>query len=327
MALAKKASRRYSSRFNYKRWYRRRRYRRRYRKRYYRRNYKKPEYKRIEETRQFQWHCYDLRDPLNLTGNAGDFYVMTKPYYFSIIGRGTDPAGALFGVDIPQGTGVNQRIGAKITPAKLKFQVSMGIIPVENTVPDDNAPGVNLYGGHLRANYNTSSSRAFKVRFIVMQVKNGNCEQPPHSPAFHQVNPALALDQPDIQFFNKAFESGRPDFQYVLAQDQWYMAAGQLEHWWNCVISNYRRGTGGQFRILKDKIYTVDSSRGSFYTFKFKTKRPSMMTWVERRDGNNGIYSYPKNPIYIIAIPFPNCPMADCKLSFIYKYNFYYTDS
>ena len=250
MAFAKKASRRYSRRSYYKRSYGRRRYRRRYRKRYRRRNYKKPEYKRIEDTREFKWQCYNLRDPLPLTGNAGEFFVLNKPYYFSMIGRGTDPAGAMFGVDIPLGTGVNQRIGAKITPAKLKFQIAMGILPVQNTVDDEAAPGVNLYGGHLRANYNTSSARAFKVRFIVMQVKNGNCEQPPYSQQFHQVNPGLALDQPDIEFFNKAFETGGPGFQYVLAQDQWYLPAGALNNWWNCVISSYRRGTGGQFRIL-----------------------------------------------------------------------------
>lgn len=325
MAYSKKVSRRYSRRSyrRYPKYSRRRRYRK-YRSRR-RRHYKKPEYKRIEHLMRATWRMWGARENTG-TQQAPvltDMLHVPWLYSYTIIGTGTNANARRVGIDIEQGVGVNQRIGAKIDPCKLKCYVSLSMVPM-TTVENDQQTG-------LLVSPVLGTTESYSVRFIVLQVRNGRGTTTPMDEFFTNVNP-YGYNYAEPGWFTKMFvqgpiNDGNLSIRYN-ENDQSYdfgFKDTNLAGMHSMMRAPYRRGTGGQFKILKDKVFYVNTTN-NYVAFKFKTKKPERMTWVETRGEANTVYTHPKNPIYIIAIPCAAGSNYHSYFHFTFRFEFTYTD-
>lgn len=324
MARYKKAYRRYYRRARRRRYYRRRRLSRNaYRRRYKRYARSKREYKRIEAYQNINTSM--LVDSTRL--GLSVYYFSPEVYYCFIMGTGNQNQPFVLGTDIPLGAGQNQRIGAKINPVKLRI---FGTIELQGSPTRD--ANQNIIFNDLY------SSVQCCVRILVLQPKYGNATAyNPWQNGFSNVNPYTSLrgqnNTPkwDPGFFNKLFmkaaqfnQNGQltiDNIGYV------YLTPEENRAHFATMKTPYRRGLGGQFRILKNKLYTIDTSRASIFNFKFKTKKPSQMVWEETLTGENTIATVPRNPIYIVTIPVYPRALVNCSVQMSLNYEFLYTDS
>lgn len=333
MARYKKASRRYARRARRRRYLRRRRlarnaYRRRYRSRYRK---SRTEYKRLEgfETVQFK---FDMRD---VGGRNG--YVC-GPGWFHCFTIGSAQGWSIH--PIMQGTGIDQRIGAKITPVQLRFFGT-----VNATTQYDFNEGAFEY------TYPRSTQLLY-VRVIIFQVRNGNTSMNNDEEGFCSINPyctTLSIDNnygynfTDNQFqvnepgsFNRLF-TAPPTFQRVRFQyptnsnPATFMTVDELNKvnwptWQNLVRTPFRLGIGPSFKVLKDKLYKIRPALNQSIPFRFKTKRPMRMVWPESPTQENHLALNPRNPIYIMTIPVVSQPTEDMEIFIRYNFQLYYSD-
>lgn len=341
MAFSKKASRRYrrSSRYRRRAWrrrYRRNRYRRRYR-RYRRRN--KPEYKRKEFrlTAQFSNRINALT-----VGNVTSNVSVVTPHYYDYIVLGAETVeGVPYCIPIKQGTNIDQRIGAKISPVGLRI---FGTISIETKGQVFNTA---IAGLDSVANVN-----GCMLRMIVMQVRNGNTTHSPLAKDFSPCNPnvvtALSQEQEvlnvdqyngqdctyfnDPEWFNKMFAFSNVYNRHVTRE-------GQTVRVWDYLTSEtrfksgmyakcpYRQGIGESMRILKDKLYYLNPTVAPTFAIRTKTKKPYRMVWKESRDQDNVLTANCKNPVYVILIPIFPEGMNQSRISAALNFQLFYTDT
>lgn len=310
MAYYKKASYRYR-RSRYGRRYSRRRrfYRRSYGRRYRRRKSygRKVEYKRIEFAKFFEYEIKAKLDPMDESAIAR----VMNPFSCYVIGtgeiQGVNGPVSQYGVNIAQGTAPYQRIGKKINPARLKLFGTMAVT----------ANGINPDpGDEYLVDTTVGNAINFAVRVIVFQIRNGDGTTYPFYQAFSKINPYIygnvdinedVVWNPD--WFDRMLIQGNPELMRNGQTNTFYYngdSGRNLIRNFALLKCPFRRGLGGEFRVLKDKVYTFCSGGSTMLNFKFKTKKPTQMVWREAQEGEGGANAYqqvPKNPIYIVFIP------------------------
>lgn len=300
----------------YRRTFKKRTYRRRYpyysrRRRYYatRRRYKrykrrKVEYKRTEATFKTRLNCTkytnlnDTNDSqtANKTGYIGEF--------ISALAIGPQDLSTIPSDYIENGTGIDQRIGNKINPVKLRCFGTMTLTS-PNPLPGTLENPVTVY-----------------VRMVIYQVRNGNPQYTFDDASFSSMNPIWQRARPptineasfiSAQTGERLFSvfHGKDLYRYelIMNQTKTIMKAGILEQdltrYTSLTKAPFRLGIGGSIKILKDKVYKLSNIKNSF-SFRFKTKKPNRMVWPEIQNEiylNNG--NCPKNPIYICFFYIP----------------------
>lgn len=339
-------------------YYRRRYYRNKYRYRRYNRRYRrrKVEYKRVEHEAMHSFGLLTVNVAENTVDNpiadADKVYgTCVAPFYYGCSIIGYDNANASIAKFIPftpikQGTAKNERIGAKINPVKLRIYGTITIVP-RDTVP--NTGPSNL------PNFNSSPyNQTVFLRMLVFQVRTGNANEVPHNYAFSAYNPYVS-SVTSVQFYNST--SVREAYGNFYNEDAWLnkffetripIRTSQSTQAVNGVnftgifhtitpteVPDYARvlksplaaGIAPYIRILKDKIYSINPTTRSSVAFRFKTKKPLRMVWLEKNDIVDVVYKTPRNPIYIVVIPvFPyaNYPSL---VNVSYQSDMFYTDS
>lgn len=180
---ARKGNRGYS--YSNRRRFHRSRYRR-YR-RYRRRINRKIEYKRIEGT-----VMYNFSTSSQKVSDLNRYFQIINPYPYGVYCIGYKSSNhplAFPGVYIDSGTSINQRIGLKISPVKLRIFGAVNILHKDN-VPGESAP--SEYIGQ-------QVTQRIHLRLIVLQVRNGNTDYYPDQEEFSSVNPYVTqLDDQTI---------------------------------------------------------------------------------------------------------------------------------
>lgn len=235
-----------------------------------------------------------------------------NPISCYVIGTGSIPGYngpvSKYGVNIAQGSGANQRIGRKINPARLKLFGTMAVT----------ANGINPDpGDEFLVDTTVGNAINFAVRVIVFQLRNGDGTTYPFYQQFSKLNPFIfgQVDNRDEDpvwspdWFDRMMIQGNPGLEIRGNNNIFYYGGDTAKNF----IRNYallkcpfRRGLGGEFRVLKDKVYTFCSGGTTMINFNFKTKKPAQMIWREAQEGEGGANAYqqvPKNPIYIVFIP------------------------
>lgn len=337
MAYAKKVYPRRRRSTRYRRRYRRRRYRRyNYRRRYRRTRRNRPEYKRKEfritptfsiSTRELN----DNRDMVMITPSTYDFWVIGCPNE-----EGAPPKC----VEIRQGSGGDQRIGAKIRPVSLRIS---GTISIEAKNQADNETVLGLTS--------LNNVNSCMLRMIVLQVRNGDTEVNPLSRGFSPINPWIVTNVTidninynvvdyngqnqnhfnDPDWFNRMFafnhqmthiSIGNADGGHII---DGYLAADRYKSgiYAKCP---YRNGIGASVKILKDKLYYLNPTTAPSFAIRTKTKRPYRMVWKESTAGDNETTENCKNPIYVILIPIYPVGINIDKICMNLHFQLYYTD-
>lgn len=339
MAYAKKVypRRRRSSR--YRRRYRRRRYRRyNYRRRYRRARRNRPEYKRKEIRLVTNFKV--LTEPVD---GANMCLVTPSTYEFICIGCENVDRFPPKCVPIRQGTGIDQRIGAKIRPTALRF---FGTVTIETKDQSDAAATLGLSAAN--------NLNACMLRMIVFQVRNGDTEKNPLSNEFSPVNPSVITEitVPDygpapVRFYNgqgatfycdpvwfNKFFAIHHDFRTVYRPVENPLGVNAYDGYntgdrYKSGIyakSPYRAGIGSSVRILKDKLYNLNPTTAPTFGYRFKTKRPYRMVWKESSTRDNELTENCKNPIYIVWIPIYPVGINIDRIVINQNIQMYYTD-
>lgn len=355
MAYAKKVSRRRyrSSRARRRAWrrrYRRNNYRRRYRRT---RRRRKPEYKRLEKRYTLQFTASNqvvkqVTDPnTHQVTNVMGFVVIPSPLFFFVIG--CDRAGPSFPdacANISQGTGLNERVGAKIRPVSLRF---FGTMSIRDKLQDFNQPVNSL-------NPVTNVDQV-SIRMLVIQIRNGNNDYNPQRKEFSEVNPFVTTHDPNnvahhievtngiaqtyaipSDFFARVFSVGNMHAQeFIITQGQGNPPR-EVTNYWDYLTMNarmtsgvyaktpYRSGIGPYIKILKDKRYKLNPTLGSNFAFRCKSARPYRMVWKEDKDNENELQASCRNPIYIIFIPIYPLGTSENTIEINFNYQMYFTD-
>lgn len=341
MAYAKKVSRRRYRSNRYRRRARRRRYRYRKYRRYYRRSRRqRPEYKRLEF--RSAW-AFESLSTLSLNdANAQVQTVMPFWYDFFCIGASNPPNIPSKCINIENGSGINQRIGAKIRPTAIRFFGTMSIYTDDQIFPSDDLEPVNNVNGCM-------------LRMIVFQIRNGNNDVSPLTRNFSEVNPFVVnyaggsnndypLNQynrldasyfPSTDWFSRFFsvKSVIEQETKVVTIDSAqkinvvdYVSDDNRAYFGTYAKCPYRAGIGTYMRILKDKLYYFNPTTHPTFAFRFKTKKPYRMVWKESTSQENALESNCKNPIYIVCIPIYPVGANSCKIEMNLNAQMYYTD-
>lgn len=298
----------------YRRAYKKRTYRRRYpyytsRRRYYarKRRYKrirrrtKVEYKRVERTLSKRFSLSYTDATINETTPPESFKALTgiNSLGYAI---GATPAGE-YKLNIYQGTQSFQRIGAKINPVKLRI---FGTVSLVNP-------------SHQQL---SEAPLCVYLRCIVLQVRNGNptvqCNEENFSsinPVFDQTTGALRAITGKRLFSDFYGEDGytytaTPGGQYTFYPNP-IIREDNLNQYTTLTKVPYRSGIGGSLKLLKNKVYKLNISKNSSFSFRFKTKKPNRLVWPESTTTNiDADFATCKNPIYILWYFIPTTPYA-----------------
>lgn len=338
MAYAKKVTR---GRYRSSR-YRRRAWRRRYRRKYYRRRYRrarrsKVEYKRLEFKQDLSFKG-NISNWSTTVGPQNVFYV--APDYYSMFVLGS--YNVRFGEEIAQGTGINKRIGAKITPVSLRLYGTMSII----------AKNQNFQGSQNEIGLtNVVPINQCMVRMIVFQVRNGNTgAYYADKKEFSVCNPYVTEklytgEQPQMQSYNnqQKFFYNDPGWFWRMFAIEKYITLYEVANGGAVfqVVSTedrhkqgllakapYRNGIGSAVKILKNKLYYLRPTTNGGFAFRTKIKRMHRMVWPEAPDGleEDSITRDPRNPIYITFIPIFPDSLNQAQINITYYGQLYYTD-
>lgn len=345
MAYGKKVSRRRYRSNRYRRRYRRRRYRyKRYRRRYRRLRRYRPEYKRIEFSQNFNFHC-DVRS--DVTIEETPVSVIAPFYYdFVVIGANRTDNDVQRNVNINQGYAEAKRIGGKIRPSALRLFGTMSICSKTQVYENSDTGLVSV------PNVNVCM-----VRMIVFQIRNGNNRYNPFQQEFSEVSPyidkffnyanatkgVVKYNGSDSSFYNnpewlsRIFATHFPirDFAKT-TQTNSYEVIQYIKHQdhdkLGCIAkSPYRQGIGTYLKILKDKLYYFKPGTNGSFAFRCKTKRPYRMVWKEKPSYGDNLQNDQneadaKNPIYITFIPVFPLGVNASSIGINLNCQLYYTD-
>lgn len=340
MAYAKKASRRRYRSNRYRRRTRRRRYRYRKYRRYYRRaRRQRPEYKRLEFRSAWSFKA----NPVPIFASNQNKHVVQPFWYdFFCIGASNPPSIPNKCINIENGSGINQRIGAKIRPTAIRF---FGTLSIYNENQDLSSNTLNEVG----------NVNGCMFRMIVFQIRNGNNDVSPLTRTFSEVNPFVVNyaggvnDDYPLNNYNNldATYFASPDWfsrffsvKSVIEQDTQvktvddtqkinvvdYIDDANRAYFGTYAKCPYRAGIGTYMKILKDKLYYFNPTTHPTFSFRFKTKKPYRMVWKESATQENTLESNCKNPIYIVCIPIFPVGISQAKIEMNLNCQFYYTD-
>lgn len=198
------------------------------------------------------------------------------------------------GINIGQGTAVNQRIGAKVKPIKLRLS------------------GVLSYDRHFSGNAIIPES--FHVRLLVYQVRGGNATKAPNTSDYHP----LAMVTSDGKVDGKRLQSL---FNYYNVTDNQptVFTPTQMKMNMGTGKTPLRLGIGGQFKLLYTKNFVLSSTQKATIPFRIVTKVPNRLVWPENPNGaaNPQPTSYCRNCIYAVWVVVPQTcnPIGEVFLS------------
>lgn len=292
MAYRKKGAKSASRRSYRRRYTRRRRYRRKYPRRSGRRFPKGTEVKSITKT-------FALNTGTVASGENISYY----PGYCTTIGGSVAGNGNM---SIPLGTGMNQRVGAKVEPIKLRISGSCSLVSKAQ-------------------HQNTFEPNFWQVRCLVYQVKGGNPNYSPSNSNYHQ----LAMINTDGNLTGK--EIGKLLSGYFYNDDTGIVFS--FNNWLgNNVLARtpLRRGLGGMFRVLYKKSFWINSQKNPVKQFRFVCRVPKRIVYPESitTSDNNEPQTDPNNAIYIVWMFQPGSFNVDMVpvLNLNYVVDLFYTD-
>lgn len=273
--------------------YSRRYYRRRHRTSYWRRSRGNRRFPKSTEAKLVEYkgvHSWEFNQEL---ANAD---VTFYPGFFHTIGSNT------YGINILQGTGTNQRIGAKVTPIKLrisgvlsfdrKFSLAEPIIP-----------------------------ESFHIRMFVYQVRGGNSDKDPTSADYHNLalHGVVTNGSMDGRLDGKEIQK-LLNFYSITAATPSKFTNGQMRDNMGAGKTPLRLGIGGQFKMLYTKTFKLSSSSTSSIPFRIVTKVPNRLVWPEKPNGTTDETpaSCPRNAVYVawLIVPQTTSPIGNVYLNF-----------
>lgn len=270
--------------------YSRRYYRRRYHKykRYYRRGRRFPRATEVKSVSFFtskQW---------NFNQEMANQNVAFSPGIVAIF-----PSTSI-GIDIANGTLNNNRIGAKVTPVKVRLAGSLSLDRLFSK-PD-------------------IQPQSFHIRLIVYQVRGANAQFAPNTNGYHPL--AIHTDDglfgaEEVQKLLSYYEGSQATF--TPAQMRSNMGSGKTP---------LRLGIGGQFRMLYTKTFVLSNQYSSTKPFRIITKLPRRFVWPEKTDGGQDNQTKPscRNCVYCcwICVPQTDNPIGNIYLN--YNTQIFFTD-
>lgn len=270
--------------------YSRRYYRRRSRKyrSYYRRGRRFPRATEVKTVSFFTTQEWNFNT--EMANNNVTFY----PGYVAIV-----PSPQL-GVDITNGTLNNNRIGAKVTPVKLRMAGSLSL--------DRKFAAADI------------QPQSFHVRLIVYQVRGGNAGFFPYQDGYHPLAMATTtglLNAGEVRKLLAYYQGDTTTFQSTDMRAN--MGSGKTP---------LRLGIGGQFRVLYTKTFVLSNQYSSTKPFRIVTKVPRRFVWPEKEDGNkdNATKANCRNAVYMVWICVPQTPNPVGAVYLNYNTQLFFTD-
>lgn len=266
MVSAKKARRVRRARYSRRRYKRLRRRFRRYRRT--RRFPKNTEVKSVNKHFSGQITATNTGDNANVTFTPG--------YAISI--GGSETLNIANNLSIAQGTGLSQRVGAKVEPIKLRISGSFSLV------------GNTLNQPQYAPNF-------WQVRCIVFQVKGANASHGPNNDDYHQMSMTTV-----------AGDVGATQIRRVLA---YYQSVGDAvfsnAHWLannGIAYTPLRRGIGHLCHILYKKTFWINTQKNPIKQFRFLTRKPKRLVYPETVDGAqaNNIQGNANDCIYVLFL-------------------------
>lgn len=249
---------------------RRRRYvpRRRYRKagRYSVLSRKVGRILRTMEVKTMRWYLTGSFSASNTTFNDAEVLASVMP-------------------NIPIGSLQNQRIGAKVSPIKLRVfgTIDFNFLTIQASSSTDAsiAPGYN--------------GVSIGVRHIIYQVRSANGANSPYEADTYSNYHPMAV------FPNASNEISNNDIAKVLNAVGTSSETNVSDMLY---IIGFRKGITRQGRILSDRKFMLNGNSTGRIDLRYKTRLPRTLEWLEDKTGNidYNVNPYPHNNIYSILI-------------------------
>lgn len=208
------------------------------------------------------------------------------------------------GSSIGQGTGINQRIGAKVKPIKFRL---CGVLSYDRKF-SQTSPII---------------PESFHIRLLVYQVRGGNGDKSPSTNDYHPL--AMATDTGLVggkqlqRVFNYYQCTDASDTTFSPEQMRMNMGTGKTP---------LRLGIGGQFKMLYTKTFVLSSSSSSTKPFRIVTKVPNRLVWAEAANGSaqQQNQSFCRNCIYALWVVVPQTPNPIGNIYLSCNYQLFYID-
>lgn len=243
-------------------------------------------------------------------------------------------------MNVPQGTGISERIGAKIKPIKFRLTGSINYSNPFYSAVANGSTSLQTIANE------TQLPRSFAVRLFVYQVRGGNSSTYPlRGTEFHPLG-LSPLEKYDANWNPNCSKISSNEVKKLLGTyeaDDERQTFKQLMSNTSAVKAPLRLGIGGQFRMLYHKVFYVSSTRPSC-PFRIVTKVPRRLVWPEVITGSMNVDSAlsVRNPIYCMWLVVPlTIPaslnisttsqqialFSDDRVSIGYQAQLFYTDS
>lgn len=292
MASRSSYRRRYSRRRRYRRYNSRRTYRR------YRRFPKHSECKTIVKAVSYYW-AFD--NPTLVTESTVQFAPMRV---FVLPGISQNYANAV--APLNQSLTNSGRIGAKVSPVKLRITGSMSYSP-PNYIEDEPTRTMQILPG------------AFHLRLVVMQLKGCKTDL---TTSFDEDYHPLIIPPFTTNEFNgdksKSCVNGKGvakifgRYKFTEGGDHTRFSSDDMCFNMSAGVTPFRQGIGGQMRMLYTRTFRIDSGTHNSIPFRIVTKVPRPFVWPEKVDGFMDVetQSLCRNPvvIYWLLVPQTNLP-------------------
>lgn len=309
----------------------RRRYRRyRFRKRYYRGKYRRfPKSTETKVVSKVSGHYWDMSQAL---ANVDIGKIFFHPLRMISIGGGNSD---FYNIRIQAGTGLNQRIGAKIKPIKLRISGVMNYIgPL--TSNGSVANPTNNANATLGMVLPMESPQAYQLRLIVYQVRGANTDVSPGQENYHPLGILNVPNGTNVLTYEDNVARGYTLSLRSLLQ-HYYYDVGDFSFTQEELISNsgvgkmpFRLGIGPMMRVLYNRTWTLQSGYKTSVPFRIITKVPRRLVYPESNSAgqeNGQIENNVRNAIFVAWILIPMSPQPTGKVTLNYNIEMFYTDS
>lgn len=238
---------------------------------------------------------------------AGDLepenYTFKPMHVFRVFKGATDTRP---GIACGQGTGINERIGAKITPIKLRFSGSISFSR-DYTAQIDYVP------------------RAFAIRMIVYQVRGGNGQISTADAGYH---PLCLVADADGMCGASEITKLLGTYGYGNGQNPDIYTQALIVQNMSASKSPLRLGIGGNMRMLYTKTWTLQTGTRSSIPFRIVTKLPRRIVYTESTTGANGNQAAvnPRNTIFAAFLLVPMNANVVGRVDLRYQCDCFYID-
>lgn len=254
------------------------------RARYYRRRYRRlrRRYRRYRRTRRFPKNTEVKSVNKHFSGSVmtaastgSTPLINFQPGFAISIGGDSDEL-IPNNISIAQGTGLSQRVGAKVEPIKLRISGSFSLEFKENQQM-------------------TYAPNFWQVRVIVYQVKGGNATHAPNEGGYHQMAIITEDGSATAGDFKRVLAYYRSQTETVFSQADWNANNG-------LAYTPLRRGLGHLCHILYKKSFWINTQKNPIKQFRFLTRKPKRLVYPETANGNmaNDVQANANNCIYVL---------------------------